>query len=353
VARIHIGKRPMTTLLTFAPANGHTKAQHPESHRRMTSLMPALERAGLLPDLTILPPQAAAVEQLRRVHTVELIDYVRLVAAQGGGLLDHGDTYVTGESYELARLAAGACAAAVDQILTGAAQNGFALIRPPGHHAETDRVSGFCIFNNVAVAARQAQVAHNIKRVAIIDFDVHHGNGTQDIFFEDDSVLFISVHLFAPYFYPGIGSMNEIGAGRGRDFTFNVPLPPYVGDQGYRRVFDELIGPRLAQFAPEFLLVSAGFDAHWRDPLAMGGLSLAGYSYITRRLLEYADKYCDGRNLFILEGGYDLDVLATGVANVFHALLGRDHVDDPFGPMTRPEHNIDGLLARLKHHYLL
>ncbi len=353
MARIHDSKRLMTTLLTFAPANGHTKAQHPETHKRMTSLMPALERAGLLPELSILPPQPATVEQLRRVHTVELIDYVRHVSSQGGGLLDHGDTYVTGESYELARLAAGASAAAVDQILTGAARNGFALIRPPGHHAETDRVSGFCIFNNVAVAARQAQVAHKIKRVAIIDFDVHHGNGTQDIFFEDDSVLFISVHLFAPYFYPGIGAMHEIGAGRGRDYTFNVPLPPYVGDQGYRRVFDELIGPRLEQFAPEFLLVSSGFDAHWRDPLAMGGLSLTGYGHITRQVLGYADRYCNGRCLFILEGGYDLDVLATGVANVFHALLGRDRVDDPFGPMARPEHNIDGLLARLKHHYLL
>ena len=343
----------MTTLLTFAPANGHTKAQHPETHQRMTRLMPALERAGLLPDLTILTPQAATVEQLRRVHTVELIDYVYQVSTRGGGLLDQGDTYVTGESYELARLAAGACATAVDQILTGTAHNGFALIRPPGHHAETDRVSGFCIFNNVAVAARQAQVAHNVKRVAIIDFDVHHGNGTQDIFFEDDSVLFISVHLYAPYFYPGIGGMYEIGTGRGRDYTFNVPLPPYVGDHGYRRVFDELIGPRLAQFTPEFLLVSAGFDAHWRDPLAMGGLSLRGYGHITQQLLAYADNYCDGRSLFILEGGYDLDVLATGVANVFQALLGRDHVDDPFGTMARPEHNIDGLLARLKHHYLL
>jgi acetoin utilization deacetylase AcuC-like enzyme len=315
--------------------------------------MPALERAGLLPGLTRLEAQPAAIEQLRRVHTQELIDYVREVSQRGGGLLDHGDTYVTGESFELARLAAGGCASAVDQIMSGAAKNGFALIRPPGHHAETDRVSGFCLFNNVAVAARQAQVVHGAQRVAIIDYDVHHGNGTQDIFFEDDSVLFISVHLFAPYFYPGIGGMHEIGAGRGRNYTLNVPLPPYVGDRGYGRVFNEIIEPRLRQFAPELLLVSAGFDAHWQDPLAMAGLSLTGYDQIARRLLGYADELCDGRILFILEGGYQLDVLSTGVNNVFKALLGQNSIEDPFGPMSRPEHDISGLLERLKAHYLL
>lgn len=343
----------MTTLLVFAPAAGHTKSQHPESHHRTAVLMPALERSGLLPQLTRLAAEPATVEQLRRVHTLELIEYVRQVSQRGGGLLDQGDTYVTGESYALACLAAGGCAAAVDQIMTGAAHNGFALIRPPGHHAETDRVSGFCLFNNVAVAARQAQVVHGAKRVAIIDYDVHHGNGTQDIFFEDDSVLFVSVHLFAPYFYPGIGGMHEIGIGRGRNFTLNVPLPPYVGDHGYQRVFDELIEPRLRQFEPELLLVSAGFDAHWQDPLAMGGLSLAGYDTIARKLIGYAEALCHGRALFILEGGYQLDVLATGVNNVFNAFLGHDTFDDPFGPMARPEHDISGLLERLKSHYLL
>lgn len=342
----------MTTLLTYSPAPGHTKAQHPESYLRMAALIPAIEQHGLLADLTQLSPTTATIEQLRRVHTNELIEYVRQVSARGGGLLDHGDTYVTGESFELARLAAGSCTVAVDQIMTGQAQNGFALIRPPGHHAETDRVSGFCIFNNVAVAARQAQVVHKAKRVAIIDFDVHHGNGTQDIFFEDDSVLFISVHLYAPYFYPGIGGMHEIGVGRGRAYTLNVPLPPYVGDIGYRRVFDELVEPRLKEFQPEFIIVSAGFDAHWQDPLAMGGLSLTGYGEITRKLLAYAHDLCQDRILFVLEGGYQLDVLTTGVVNVFHALLAHDEILDPIGPMNRPEHDVAALLERLKAHYL-
>lgn len=343
----------MTTLLTYVPSPGHTKAQHPESHQRMTSLIPALDRSGVLADLKTISPEPATVEQLRRVHTMELIEYVRQISGRGGGLLDQGDTYVTGESYEAARLAAGACAGAVDQIMTGDAQNGFALIRPPGHHAETDRVSGFCIFNNVAVAARQAQVVHGAKRVAIVDYDVHHGNGTQDIFFEDDSVLFISVHLYAPYFYPGIGGMYEIGTGRGRDFTFNLPLPPYVGDHGYRQLFDELIEPRLKLFMPDLLLVSAGFDAHWQDPLAMAGLSLIGYAGITRKLIGYADALCAGKILFILEGGYQHDVLSAGVTNVFYALLNRDVVEDPLGSMPRTEHDIHNLVDRLKQHYLL
>ena len=343
----------MTTLLVYAPAPGHTKAQHPESFKRVATLLPILDQYGLMPDLNQLPPTPATIEQLRRVHTNELIEYVRQVSQRGGGLLDQGDTYVTGESFEMARLAAGSCAAAVDQIMTGQARNGFALVRPPGHHAETDRVSGFCIFNNVAVAARQAQVVHKAKRVAIIDFDVHHGNGTQDIFFEDDSVLFISVHLYAPFFYPGIGGMYEIGVGRGRDFTLNVPLPPYVGDSGYRNVFDGLVEPRLKSFQPDLIIVSAGFDAHWQDPLAMGGLSLTGYAEITRKLIGYAQSHCQERILFVLEGGYQLDVLTTGVVNVFHALLDHDTILDPLGPMSRSEHDITALLERLKAHYLL
>ena len=343
----------MTTLVALAPAAGHTKAQHPESIRRMNAVTAALEQSGLLADLSILQPKPATIEQLRRVHTVDLIEFVRHKSELGGGLLDKGDTYATGQTYDLALLAAGACTEAVDQILTGAAANGFALIRPPGHHAEADRVSGFCIFNNAAAAARQAQVVHGVKRVAIIDFDVHHGNGTQDIFFEDDSVLFISTHLFAPYFYPGIGGMYEIGTGRGRGFTFNVPLPPYVGDYGYRHVFDELIEPRLKLFEPEFLVISAGFDAHWQDPLAMAGLSLTGYTEITRKLLGYADSFCNGRILFVLEGGYQLDVLSTGVINTFHALLGQDIIHDPFGPMSESEHDVTALVERLRRHYLL
>lgn len=342
----------MTTVLVYAPAYGHTRYQHPESAQRMTALGRALDHSGLLSQVHRLPLTPATTEQLRRVHTQELIDYVRQVSSRGGGLLDHGDTYVTAESYDLALLAAGGCCAAVDEIMSGAAGNGFALIRPPGHHAETDRVSGFCLFNNAAAAARQAQVVHGARRVAIVDYDVHHGNGTQDIFYEDDSVLFVSVHLYAPFFYPGIGGMYEIGVGRGKGYTLNVPLPPHVGDEGYGRVFDELIGPRLHSFRPDLLIVSAGFDAHWQDPLAMAGLSLTGYAHITRRLIDYAATLCAGRVLFVLEGGYQLDVLTAGVRNVLHALLGHDIIHDSFGRMPGEEYDVTDLLARLREHYL-
>lgn len=315
-------------------------------------MLQSLEEFDILNDLVLVPPQLATTDQLRRVHTEGLIDFVRTVSGQGGGLLDQGDTYSTVESYDLARLAVGGCCTAVDQIMTGKAKNGFALVRPPGHHAETDHVSGFCLFNNVAAAARHAQMAHGAERVMILDFDVHHGNGTQDIFYEDDSVLFISLHLFAPYFYPGIGGMYEVGTRKGRGYTLNVPFPPGVGDVGYMRAMKEYLIPKVQMFRPEMLLISAGFDAHWRDPLAMAGLSLRGYGYLTQMLMQMADELCDGRILFILEGGYQRDVLTYGIVNVCHALLGRDTILDPFGPMPQPERDISGLLDQLKSRYL-
>jgi acetoin utilization deacetylase AcuC-like enzyme len=215
-------------------------------------------------------------------------------------------------------------------------------------------VSGFCLFNNVAAAARQAQAVHGAKRILILDFDVHHGNGTQDIFYEDDSVLFMSLHLFVPYaFYPGTGAMYESGTDEGLGYTVNVPLPPRVGDVGYSRIFTEVIGPKATQFKPDFILVSAGFDAHWQDPLAMGGLSLAGYAQIGRALTEMANELCSGRILFVLEGGYQLNALAYGVLNTVYALIGRDDVQDPLGPMPQPEQDVTELLHQLKERLLL
>jgi acetoin utilization deacetylase AcuC-like enzyme len=286
------------------------------------------------------------------VHTPELIEYIRQVSHQGGGVLDHGDTYATADSFELARLAAGACCTAVDAIMSGHADNGFALVRPPGHHAEYDRISGFCLLNNVAAAARQAQITRRANHVAIIDFDVHHGNGTQDIFYEDDSVLFISLHMFAPYFYPGTGGIDEVGIREGQGYTVNIPLPPYVGDMGYSRAFDEIVRPKLTSFAPDLIIVSAGFDAHWQDPLAMAGLSLTGYAHIARLLRNLADSLCQGRILFVLEGGYQIEVLSNGVLNTFYALLGEDKISDPFGPLSRSEENIERLLDRVKRLHL-
>jgi acetoin utilization deacetylase AcuC-like enzyme len=188
----------MTTAAAYVPAAAHTKTGHPENQRRISQILPFLEKAGILTDINLLEPAQATIEQLRRVHAPALIERIREVSTIGGGTLDLGDTYATPESYELARLAAGSTIAVVDQILTKQARNGFALVRPPGHHAEYNRVSGFCLFNNIAAAARQAQAVYGVKRSLIVDFDVHHGNGTQDIFYEDDSVMFILPICFYP-----------------------------------------------------------------------------------------------------------------------------------------------------------
>jgi acetoin utilization deacetylase AcuC-like enzyme len=338
----------MTTIYVYAPALGHTKLHHPENSARIAQLLPKLEQFDLLANLKALHPVPATWDQLRRIHTEGLIKYVEAVCRRGGGLLDQGDTYATVESYELARLAVGATCAAVDEIMNGRAQNGFALVRPPGHHAETDHAGGFCLFNNTAAAARQAQLEHGAQRVLVLDFDVHHGNGTQDIFFEDDSVLFISMHLFAPYFYPGIGGFHEVGTRQGRGYTVNIPFPPGVGDDGYLRALKEYIRPIVARFRPELMLISVGFDAHWQDPLAMAGLSLTGYGLMAQTLLKMANDVCDGRILFVLEGGYQHDVLTYGIANVFNALLDRDKILDPFGPMPETEHDVSELLDQLK-----
>ena len=340
------------TFLVLAPALAHTMAGHPENHTRMAALMRVLEESGVMGDVTAVSPQPASIKQLQRVHSADLIEHIRRVVRLGGGWLDRGDTYATPESFDLARLAVGGCCTAVDYIMARRASNGLALVRPPGHHAETHRVSGFCLFNNVAAAARHAQAVHGLKRVMIFDCDVHHGNGTQEIFYDDDSVLFVSIHMFAPYFYPGIGSLKEIGQGTGRGFTLNVPLPPGVGDVGYSQVLDKVVRPKATVFRPELILVSVGFDAHWQDPLASAGLSLTGYAQIARSLIKMAKDWCDGRILFVLEGGYHLDVLTAGVQNLLHALLARDKIQDFFGPMPNAEPDITQLLRQLRDQHL-
>ena len=343
----------MSTVLVYAPALAHTKAYHPESHHRLKATLQHLDNFGVLADLTRIDPKPATMAQWMRVHTPELIDHIQQVSFMGGGILDHGDTYATAQSFDLAKLAVGGCCQAVDEIMTGRADNGIALVRPPGHHAESDRVTGFCLFNNVAAAARHAQEEHGVKRVAILDFDVHHGNGTQEIFYLDDTVLFSSAHLFTPFFYPGGGRSNEVGAGHGFGHTLNIPLPPLVGDEGYCQIMQELVLPKIAAFNPDIILVSAGFDAHWQDPLAQEGLSLTGYARICRYLVAMAADLCEGRILFVLEGGYELRVLSLGILNCIYALLGQDEIRDPIGPMPETENNVTHLLRQLKERHLL
>jgi acetoin utilization deacetylase AcuC-like enzyme len=342
----------MSTLLLMAPAAAHTKTGHPESYERLRGLRPFLQQHQILDQVDLISAVPASHQQLSRIHSRNLIDHIRQTSRDGGGLLDHGDTYATAESYDLALLAAGGCCLAVDTIMAGKAQNGLAIVRPPGHHAEYTRVSGFCLFNNIAAAARQAQ-ANGAERVLIVDYDVHHANGTQDIFYEDDSVLVISAHLLAPYFYPGTGRLAEIGRENGQGYTLNVPLPPRVGDSGYGRIMSEIIRPAAERFRPDLILVSAGFDAHWRDPLAMAGLSLTGYARLGQQMIELAAVLCNGRILFVLEGGYQHDVLHHGLLNLLYALLGRSDVIDPIGPSPQSETDISPVMDQLRSHPLL
>ncbi len=340
----------MSTLLLMAPAAAHTKPGHPESYERLRGLRPFLQQHHILDEVGLISAVPATYQQLTRIHSRNLLETIRQTSRDGGGLLDHGDTYATAESYQLAELAAGGCCLAVDEIMRGRYHNGLAVVRPPGHHAGRSRISGFCLVNNVAAAARQAQVAHGAERVLIVDYDVHHANGTQDIFYDDQSVAVISTHLVAPFFYPGTGQFNEMGTGAGYGYTFNIPLPPHVGDYGYGRIFTEIVRPAAERFRPDFILVSVGFDAHWRDPLASAALSLTGYARLGQLMVDLAQSVCNGRILFVLEGGYQVEVLHHGLLNLLYTLLGRPHLADPLGPFPQSETSIEALLHHLRRH---
>jgi acetoin utilization deacetylase AcuC-like enzyme len=323
----------------------HNQSTHPENARRLEHILAVLEKEDMLPRLSLLEPRPATTEELERVHTPGHIEHVRRVAQSGGGNLDP-DTYTSPRSFDAALMAAGGLIRAVEAVLAGEIANGFALVRPPGHHATPTRSMGFCLFNNIAVAARAALASGQVERVFIADFDVHHGNGTQDIFAADPAVFYFSTHQY-PH-YPGTGRWNETGQGAGEGTLLNVPLPPQVGDAGYAQTYAELAWPLAERFRPDLILVSAGYDAHWSDPLAQMTLSLTGYAWLERELTNMAGQLCDGRIVWTLEGGYQLDVLAYAVLNSFHAMLGEDTIDDPFGPSPYSERPIDALIAHLK-----
>jgi acetoin utilization deacetylase AcuC-like enzyme len=323
----------------------HTYPNHPESADRLEAIMRHLQESGLLQQLTIIEPRPATEDQIARFHTLSYIDRVKQLSERGGGHLDP-DTYTNSHTFAAAVLAAGALIEITRTVSAGAVQNGFALVRPPGHHAVAGQGMGFCIFNNVAIAALEALQDPGVERVLIYDFDVHHGNGTQDAFEDDPGVLFVSTHQY-PH-YPGTGAAGETGVGRGKGTVVNVPLPPGIGDAGYARVMSEIAKPIAQRYQPDLILVSAGFDAHWSDPLANMLLSLRGYATIARELVAMADELCDGKIIFTLEGGYDRTVLAYGVENVFHALLGDDIESDPVGPAPYEERPVENRIAELK-----
>ena len=298
----------------------HDTGGHPENAGRLVAIDGALERGDLLSGRPEISFHAASDEALTRVHDPRYVAGVRQLAASGGGWLD-ADTIVGPDSVEIAALAAGAGIAAVDAALDGRAGRGFVLARPPGHHASPLRGMGFCIFNTIAIAAAHA-LDRGVERILVVDWDVHHGNGTQDAFYDRDDLLFVSVHQWP--LYPGTGAATERGAGRGEGYTINVPLAAGADDAAYAAVCDQIIVPAGNEFQPQLVLISAGFDAHADDPLGGMRLTARGFAELARRVVALAERHADGRVVAVLEGGYDPPALAASVVATLAVLDGED-----------------------------
>ncbi|MEE9219045.1 MAG: histone deacetylase [Acidobacteriota bacterium] len=292
---------------------------HPERPQRLEAIDRHLEESGLLARLSPIEPAPAEPRWLETLHAAAYIQHIEQACRAGGQPLDDMDTGICRESFETALLAVGGALALVDAVLTGRVRNGFAAIRPPGHHAERTHAMGFCLFNNVGVAARYAQRRHGLERILILDWDVHHGNGTQHAFEEDASVLYCSLHQY-PH-YPGTGAGTERGRGAGLGFTLNLPMAAGTGDGDWLEAVDRHLIPRANEFRPELILISAGFDAHVQDPLSQTRLSASGFAALSDRVLALAERHCDGRLACLLEGGYHLQGLADSVAAHLERLL--------------------------------
>ena len=318
-----------TALLVDDPAfDRHIPlAYHPERPERLTAARAAVTAVGA--NWKRVPANDADREDLERVHGGRFID--ELMAMRGTSEMIDPDTYVSEHSVEAALRSAGGVVAMVDAMLDGPVKAGVALVRPPGHHARPDGAMGFCLLNNVGIAAGHAR-ARKLGRVAVVDFDVHHGNGTQEMFYDDPSVLYISLHQWP--FYPGSGAVSEVGLGDGKGYKVNIPLSAGGGDAVYRAAFDRMVMPILEQYAPELVLVSAGFDAAARDPLAEMRLTPPTFGYMTKLLASQAERSAQGRIALVLEGGYDLTSVELGLGASIRGMLGMDSFEAP--PMSIP-----------------
>jgi len=325
----------------------HDTGQHPENAKRLEAIISHLEQTGLKQQLTLIKPRAASIEELSLVHDEHYISHIRGVAQRGGGRLD-ADTGMAADSYEAALYAAGGVIRATEAVMDGEVDSAFALVRPPGHHATYERAMGFCLFNNVAIATKCALANYKLERILIVDFDVHHGNGTQAAFYDDPHVLYISTHEYP--FYPGTGSIEETGRGVAEGTTINIPLPAGSGDVEYLEVFEQIIVPAAMRFKPQLILVSAGYDSHWADELAMMQVSVTGSAQMVKIIKQIADELCNGRLVFSLEGGYNLTALPASVKATFDVLLGKTSIEDTLGQSVRRSEmpNISSLIKKIK-----
>jgi len=293
---------------------------HPECKQRLLATMDYLTQQSwfdsLVPVATALPDAS----WLQKIHSGRYVERVHKACQTNQAYLDTMDVGICSDSYDVALLAAGAPLALADLIIGGSINNGFGILRPPGHHAEIDLAMGFCLFNNAAISARYLQQQFKLGKILILDWDVHHGNGTQHIFEQDPSVLYISTHQYP--FYPGTGAYTETGIGRGQGATLNCPMPAGSSDADYEQVFREKILPKMREFKPEFIIISAGFDAHKDDPLGGICLSTEFFGWMTDRVMEIADQYCAGRIISVLEGGYNLSMLPLCIEQHLQRLAG-------------------------------
>lgn len=308
----------MTLLYQDPVFEEHQTGSHPEQPARLASIREALNRAALTARCVPGEIRAASVDQLCRLHSREHVARIRDFAARGGGRIE-ADTVMSGRSWDVSRLAAGAALAAVDEVVSGRHRQALCLVRPPGHHAVADAPMGFCLFNNVALAAEHALRVYDLNRVLIVDWDVHHGNGTQDLFYERSDVWFLSAHRFP--FYPGTGAAEETGTGAGLGTTFNLPLEFGTSRREILARFESLLADAALRCRPQLVLVSAGFDAHRRDPIGSLGLEAEDFATLTRLVQQAAAEWCDGRLVCLLEGGYDLAALGECVAVHLQTLL--------------------------------
>lgn len=325
----------------------HDTGSHVENAQRLMCTISHLEETQKRDKLTLLSPREATIAEISAVHAPEYISRIQRQAERGGGWLD-ADTVMSPGSYKAAIYAAGGVLTAVDAVMNRHVNSAFALIRPPGHHATCWQAMGFCLFNNIAIAAKYALANFDITRILIIDFDVHHGNGTQDTFYTDPNVLYFSVHQYP--LYPGTGSINETGARGGEGFTVNVPLLAGCGDDEYQIVFEDILAPIAKRFEPQLILVSAGYDAHWADSLALMQVSVSGFARLVEIIKTLADMLCQGRVVFALEGGYNLEALPLSIAATLDILRGQREIADPMGKReakSKPAH-FDNFIRMVK-----
>jgi len=310
----------MTLLYTDPLFLKHDTGRHPECADRLRSITKQLEKTGLAKKCQPGKYEPLTEAAVTKLHAAKQVTAIKQLAAHGGGRADP-DTVVSADSFAVGLAAAGACVAAVDAVLKGTDKNALCLVRPPGHHATPTKSMGFCLFNNIALAARHARTTHGLKNVLIVDWDVHHGNGTQDIFYEDGDVTFLSIHRYGMGFYPGTGAEDETGKGKGLGHIINVPVRFGTARKDYHERFTKGLDKAADKSKPELVLVSAGFDAHKNDPIGSLGLETEDFATLTRQVLDVAKTHAKGRLVSCLEGGYDLDALAESVQTHLEGLL--------------------------------